>query len=402
MPNHPSPSRRHDIDSLRALATLSLILFHTARVFDTERWHIKNETLSPIVDVGISFMNAWHMPLFFVLAGCSAAYSLRRRTNQQYIDERISRLLVPLFWGVVLVVPLQVYIERISIHRLWRQSPIDFQGSFFEFYPRFFTQGIYPEGNFSWHHLWFLCYLFLLSLLLLPFFRRLSQASDGAAARWSGALSKGSAIFLLAAPIVVVETALFGAFPGPQNIVNDLTNIFRSGLLMVYGFLIAQDPRLKDAIARNGFRSLLLAVAATVILASVLIGRGWPAPYSGLYFVVMPIWAVARWTWLLFILYLGDRFLTNERPWVRHFSQIAFPFYIVHQTVIVAVAHVIVDRPLGIAAKFCLIALTSLVLSWALSEALRLTALTRWMFGIKAGHQTPPVSSYPATTGKNT
>jgi len=71
-------------------------------------------------------------------------------------------LLVPLCIGIVLLVPPQVYAER----RLRGQ----FQGSFLAFFPHFF-EGVYPHGNFSWHHLWFLGHLFLYSLLALPLFR---------------------------------------------------------------------------------------------------------------------------------------------------------------------------------------------------------------------------------------
>ena len=205
-------------------------------------------------------------------------------------------------------------------------------------------------------------------------------------------MSKDSNIFLLAVPLIIVESALAGAFPGPQNIVNDLTNFLRSTLLMVYGFMLVHNPRLREAVARNGTRSFLMAIAATTYLASVLTGRGWPAPYSSMYFVVMPVWAAARWAWLLFLLYLGDRYLSKDRSWVRRFSPIAFPFYIVHQTIIVVVAHAVIDQPIGVPAKFGAIALASLVLSWMVSEALRLTAFTRWMFGIKSGSQPVPVA----------
>ena len=48
-----------------------------------------------------------------------------------------------------------------------RMSPRDFHGSYLDFYPHYF-EGVYPSGNFSWHHLWFLAYLLVFSLAALP------------------------------------------------------------------------------------------------------------------------------------------------------------------------------------------------------------------------------------------
>ena len=68
----------------------------------------------------------------------------------------------------VVIVP-QVYVERISVGMPDRLSPRDFDGSYLAFYPHYF-EGVYPQGNFSWHHLWFLAYLLVFSLAALPLF----------------------------------------------------------------------------------------------------------------------------------------------------------------------------------------------------------------------------------------
>ncbi|MBR7551132.1 hypothetical protein KC220_21580, partial [Mycobacterium tuberculosis] len=94
--------------------------------------------------------------------------SLQHRSPGRFAAERFSRIFVPLVFGILLVVPPQVYVERISIGMPGRDSPIDWSGSYLDFYPTFFTSCCYNHGNFSWHHLWFLTYLFVYSLLLLP------------------------------------------------------------------------------------------------------------------------------------------------------------------------------------------------------------------------------------------
>jgi peptidoglycan/LPS O-acetylase OafA/YrhL len=41
-----SRQRYHDIDWLRILAMMTVFLFHSARSFNDEDWHVKNNTLS--------------------------------------------------------------------------------------------------------------------------------------------------------------------------------------------------------------------------------------------------------------------------------------------------------------------------------------------------------------------
>jgi glucan biosynthesis protein C len=83
---------------------------------------------------------------------------------------------------MLLVIPPQVYFERIGTWMPRRMRPIDFHGSFIEFYPHIFD-GVYPNGNFSWHHLWFLVYLFMFSLVALPLALPLRTTPAGDARR---------------------------------------------------------------------------------------------------------------------------------------------------------------------------------------------------------------------------
>lgn len=199
------------------LATLLLIVFHTARAFDQSPWHIKNDVLTMEMDVLVTFIANWHMPLLFLLAGSSGYYALQRRSASAYLSERVQRLLIPLSFGILLIIPPQVYVERIGTS-LVRQSPLDFDGSYWSFYPTFFTQGVYPQGNFSWHHLWFLGYLFVFSALLLPTMRHWLHPGRRHVERFAAMMSCGHRIFLLAVPLIVIQVALIRYFPGRKTL----------------------------------------------------------------------------------------------------------------------------------------------------------------------------------------
>src|SRR5262249_12377472 len=88
-------------------------VFHVGKVFDPAPfYHIRNADLSFMLLVVCGFISLWHMPLFFLLAGWSAASSLEARGTRGFVGERIRRLVIPLLTGCVLLAPAIKYVER--------------------------------------------------------------------------------------------------------------------------------------------------------------------------------------------------------------------------------------------------------------------------------------------------
>ena len=103
-------SRVYYIDWLRILAVLLLFPFHTLRVFNNEALLREGVALSRASPTGSSASSrVWHMPLLFFLAGCSTYFALRKRTAGQYAWERVKRLLVPLVFGILILIPPQTW-----------------------------------------------------------------------------------------------------------------------------------------------------------------------------------------------------------------------------------------------------------------------------------------------------
>jgi ABC-type sugar transport system permease subunit len=156
-------ARRPEIDWLRVGAIFLVFVVHSAQIFSPiESWHIDSPESSRLLGQFTVFLGPWIMPLFMLLAGASAWYARRRRSDREYLQVRVARLLVPLVAGTLLVVPPQVYYRR-----LFRG---EFEGTFLAFYPSFFD-GVFPEGNLSYGHLWFIAYLFLYMLAGVVVFR---------------------------------------------------------------------------------------------------------------------------------------------------------------------------------------------------------------------------------------
>ena len=373
--------RRYDIDALRVLAVFLLIYFHTACVFMQWPFHIQNLQRSRAASVFVAFLGQWHMPLFFLLAGASTWLALEVRSTRQYLVERVRRLLLPAIFGILLVIPPQVYVERISSWVPTRQSPIDFHGSYLAFYPHFF-EGTYPTGNFSWHHLWFIVYLFAYSVVTLPVLLWLKTCPRGRrfVQAVANVLAPGRGIFLLAAPGIAVAFALQRRFPFTHALIDDWHIHAQYILLFLYGGLFAADDRLVMAAVRNCRTALLPALLLTLPLF-------WPTllpPIRGpVGYIVMTIAGGLNATcWLILILGLGRRWLDRPLPGLGYASRIAYPFYILHQTVIVVLAYYVLRWDAGVGAKYVVISTAALLLTVGLCDLFRRLAVTRFMFGM--------------------
>ena len=150
----PESKRFYYIDWLRVFAIATVFLFHDARFFDSDDWHVKNAQTSQAFTIFVVFTAQWLMPLFFTLSGLSAYYALRFQTARRYVWSKVLRLLGPLVFGMFTHVAYQVYLERLT-HG-------DFAGSFLEFLPHYFEGAYGLGGNFAWMglHLWYLEMLF--------------------------------------------------------------------------------------------------------------------------------------------------------------------------------------------------------------------------------------------------
>ncbi len=133
--------RRYDLDWLRVIAFALLIFYHVGMFFVPWSWHIKNNETSEWLTLPMWFLNQWRLPLLFVISGMGTYFSLQKRTGGQFMRERVIRLLIPFVFGMLFIIPPQVYIERLANSQ--------FTGSYFDFWPSEAFIGTYPEGNIS-------------------------------------------------------------------------------------------------------------------------------------------------------------------------------------------------------------------------------------------------------------
>jgi glucans biosynthesis protein C len=349
MPTSRVNTRLVYVDRLRVFAVLAVFIIHVCEVFNPwDEWHITAPVRSRILGEVVVVLAPWIMPLFMLLAGVSAFYSLGRRRNGEYLKERARRLLVPLVLGVLILVPPQVYLER-----LFRRQ---FSGSFIAFYPHFFD-GIYPSGNFSWHHLWFLGHLALYSVIALPLFRFWQRPRGEGMLRSLGRLySSPHGLLWLALPLIIERTLLWGILPERHMLESDWSNHALLLVAYLYGFILAATPSLGKAIDAQWRWTLVVALATSAIMVFGtwidILPAGLPRSYSWQYEGFWALYAVGAWAWVVTVLGVARRWLHREGPELRYGREIGYEWYLFHQPVIVAAAYWVVTWRVGLLEQF--------------------------------------------------
>jgi glucans biosynthesis protein C len=360
-----SLERRYDLDALRVLAVLLLIPFHSARVFDVfDPFYVKSPRTSDGLSWAVvAFLNPWHMPLLFVLAGAATWLALGHRGPKGYVRERTRRLLVPFLFGMLLIVPPQGFLA--GRFRGSHVSVASFLGDYWT------VEGDLSgyTGSFTPAHLWFIGYLFVLSLVALPLL-----------VRWHGRQLR-TRWLLFAMPLVLLAAnELPGPNDGPQN-------PWYSLALFVAGFLLLADARAERAVHRH-WRPLLAAAAGTMTAVLLVQRSGIDDRLFTAGFALLE--QVNTWVWVLALLGAGRALLSTPVRGLRYASEASFPGYMLHQTVLVAVAYVVVGWDLPVWQEFAVLCLATFALTLLLYEAVvRRTGATRILFGMKPGRPEP-------------
>jgi glucan biosynthesis protein C len=371
--------RLYYLDWLRVLAVLGVFYAHAISIFDMLYWHMNDSRGISLVIFGTE----WGMALFFLLAGASAWFSLGSRTSRQFIAERFMRLVVPFAFGVVLLSPPQAYLLEVGLSR--------YHGSFLQFYTSFFAHvqlSLNPQILAAYgFHLWFLAFLFLYSVLALTFFFYVRRPSgQRAIARLAVVCERPGGIYLFLLPLAVIQVALQPAFPVYQG----WTSFLSWFVYFVYGYLFLSSARLNRAIRQQAWIAFCIGAISLITLLATTYGHGFLSlwvetpSYSIRYELYQLLLSITAWSWMIFVVYFGMRFLNVSNKLIQYGDEAVLPFYVLHYGVIVALAYLFLPWHVDLVVKFLMVSTLSLAVTLALYEGLiRRYNISRRMFGMK-------------------
>jgi glucan biosynthesis protein C len=381
--------RRYDVDWLRIIAMLAVFIYHCTRFFDPEGWHLKNPEQSELLFISMrGLIWTWVMELFFLLSGIGTWYSLGSRRAGAYVWERVKRLLIPLYTaGLFVLLPIQLYFE------LFTNS--GYRGNLWQFMPHYFARFNLPSIT-QWPstllpiafsgHLWFLQYLFLISLLSLPLLLYLKseqgQRLVARLARWCG--SRGG-IFLFVIPLSLAIIVFRMVFKGQYT----WADLLWYAIFFVIGYMMAADKRFTVSVRRHGWICLALWIVGfggVGLLVLVLGYDPYPGkePFSLVFVLFQIVWSITSWSAVVFVLSIGARYLTMNNKFLVYGNEAVLPFYLFHQTIILCVGWYVIRWDTGLLIKLLIIAVVSFPLIMILYELfVRRFNIVRFFFGMR-------------------
>jgi hypothetical protein len=315
--------------------------------------------------------------------------ALGSRPASVFALDRVKRLGVPLLFAMAVIVPPQVYLER-----LFRGQ---FTGSFIDWLPDAFAGGPYPSGNVSWHHLWFLAYVLVLTFALLPAFLWARSAPGRAAIDRAGTVASRFGLqWLMVLPLAASILWLAPLSRNANGLIGDWHGLVYYGALLLYGAFIFGSPVLA-ALNRQRWLSLAVGVAAYAVLyVGFIDGAVRPTIADAQRPAFAVVSAVNTTAWLLAIVGFANRHLTHRPPFLGEATEAVYPFYILHQTVTVIAVYWLLEIGAPPVAGFILAVLATFLGTAAIYFGLvRPLWFLRPLFGLKPAPQAAVMRRQP-------
>lgn len=358
--------RRHELDWLRVLAFLLLIFFHSGMPFVAHDWHINNAQTSTGMTYLWNFFHHWRMPLLFVISGAGIWYALGSRSGLGFVKERVKRLLLPLVFGVLVIVAPQVYFERLFEGQVFT--------SYIDFYPHFFDGNVFDGGNFTPNHLWFIYALFFYCMAALPLFLFFKSVFGAKILqKMTTVLAKPMRIYLLLVPLYLSMILL-----KPYGI-EYIFEYFQC-VLVVIGFILASSDDIMASLERQ--RRLSLSIATLFICFSMTTDIYRIDIGSSLLYLID---SLGYGSLIFAFIGYARRYLNFSNAFLRYTNEAVYPFYILHQTITVALAFYIVPLEINLWFKFLITCLGTGVITLAIYHFLiKPYNVVRPLFGLNS------------------
>jgi peptidoglycan/LPS O-acetylase OafA/YrhL len=378
--------RLYYLDWLRVIAVAGVFISHTADIFDTLYWHTRQNEQGISWNGLATFGAEWGMSLVFLLAGASAWFALQSRSGRQFVNERFKRLLIPFTVAFIVLSPFQAYVMSYFI----ASGYSNFHGDLFQFFEYFFMH-IHIGGDLKFltiygYHLWFLAFLYIISMIALPVLMYLKQARGSRIIAILVTFCKIPAgLFIFVPPIALIRIVLWAPYPGYQG----WADFYTWFILFVFGFILFANETFQVIIRKQGKIFVAVSVVCTVSLIIANFAGGLnklehAASYSAGYMFYQLLLSIVMWSMTISALYAAMRLLNFSNKLLQYANEAILPFYILHEPVIIILAFFVLAWGIPTGFKFAFVTVSSLLVTLAIYELLiRRIKPIRWLFGMK-------------------
>lgn len=353
-------TRHFGMDWLRIGAFGLLIFYHIGMYFVPWGWHVKIAQPLDWVQIPMMATNSWRLPLLFLVSGyASAALFAKTGAAGAFLRSRSARLLIPLIFGIIVVVPVQPWIELMTQHGYAHGFAHFWLHDYFRFGS---LEGIVLP---TWQHLWFVVYLWLYTLIAVAILALVPEAMRARVADGAARLLRGWGILVVP---FAAWLAILTAFPGYREthaLVDDGPNHLHYLVPFFVGWLLRVRPALFVGVARCWPVALVIGIAAYAYIAWAMWGAldEGPAP-AGIVTTFMIVRLVQGWATIVALVGIADRYGNRDHPRRAMFAEAVFPFYIIHQTIIVVIGWYLLQGHVGALPSFLILVAATTLGCW--------------------------------------
>lgn len=379
------------LDWVRILAFFLLIVFHVGMYYVSWDWSVKSPYAGKALDPFMMLSSPWRLSLLFLVSGVASGCMLARTTPRAFVRSRSRRLLVPLLFGMLFIVPLQPYlevVEKLGYDGGFRR----FMGLYLRGYHGFCQDGclILP----TWNHLWFVAYLWAYTVVLGLAVWALGPYLDRIAAGTQSLLAGWKLLVVPAAVLALARMLLVERFPQTHALIDDWYAHSQYLPVFLLGAVLSRTPQVWRGAERLRWPCLALALGGWAVLEiwwnipRELVDAG---PLSMLRMPSYALYAVQAWSAIVAACGFARRHLDHDGPARRYLGEAVFPVYILHQTLIIVMAHAL--KPLKFAPGFeaLLLIVLTILLSFAGFETVRRIGFLRRPFGLQPLRRAAPL-----------
>lgn len=344
--------RRYDIDWLRVIAIGLLMVYHVAIVF--QPWglmigFITNQQPWEALWRPMTMLNVWRIPLLFFISGIGVYFSFQNRTWQQLLKERATRIFIPFLFGIVVIIPLYVYILQ----------------HYYQWTPKYT-----PSSG----HLWFLGNIFSYTVLALPVLSYLKKQENRLITIRIKKLMSSPWGLLLVISCFVVEVLLVKPFQF-ELYATTWHGFFLGLLAFLWGYCFALAGKSFWSMVAK-YRWLLLMVA--ILFCALRLMQIELLPQN----IHLPIESCL---WIFSFFGLGYTYLNKTNKVLPYLSRAAYPVYIMHMIFIGLFSTLILPLSITVQFKFVIILLGTVAGSLFVYELIiKRIKYLRFLFGIKS------------------
>lgn len=376
-------SRLFFLDWIRILAFFVLIFYHVGMYYVSDDWHVKSPHAGPAIEPLMLLSSPWRLGLLFMVSGVAATFMLGKDGTAGFLRKRSWRLLVPLLFGMFIVVPPQAYFEVVE--------KVAYAGSYVEFMRLYVTSyGGFCRGSDcmimpTWNHLWFVAYLWAYTVV----FAAIAHLSGPRFAAWSDSVARSltgwKIIVLPVAVLAVARLVLQPRFETTHALIDDWFNHAHYFVLFALGALLARQPLFWARVEAIRWPAFGIALACW---AAMLVSFAWPegaidrAVLEQVYKVQRVVYTLCGWSAIVAACGFGHRHLDVDNKARRYLTEAVFPVYILHQSLIVVMAHAFKPAGLAPVTEAAVLAVLTLSISFGTFELVRRVPMLRPLFGL--------------------